>query len=326
MVLIFSFDHDHSTNEVIKWLNFFETPFIRINTFQELPEKISHAQFGVNSNSNFCFQQIKKMVSCVWYRRNPINDVPFIDSDYFLNSTTHTSCYHEMIVIRNLIIDELDDKYWLNHPLNSSLNKISVLNKAQELGLSIPPTILTSNKHLLMEFKQKHIEIITKPLYEVMKLEDKNNNKYMNRTSLVDNNCINNLDDSFFPSLFQKNIEKSFEVRTVFLEGKCYSMAIFSQTNEKTKIDFRHYNTESPNRVTAFNLPKEMEIKIQKLMENLYLNFGSLDFIVDKNYNFYFLEINPVGQFGMTSTPNNYQIEKEVALILNKKNNEFTTR
>ena len=61
-------------------------------------------------------------------------------------------------------------------------------------------------------------------------------------------------------------------------------------------------------------------------MENLYLNFGSLDFIVDKNYNFYFLEINPVGQFGMTSTPNNYQIEKEVALILNKKNNEFTTR
>jgi len=148
----------------------------------------------------------------------------------------------------------------------------------------------------------------------------------MTRTSLVEDKYIDNLNESFFPSLFQKNINKDFEIRTVYLEGNFYSMAIFSQANEKTKIDFRYYNTKQPNRVSAFNLPKEIECKLNDLMKDLNLNFGSLDLIVDNKGDYYFLEINPVGQFGMTSTPNNFQIEKEVALILKNKHYEFTNQ
>lgn len=87
-------------------------------------------------------------------------------------------------------------------------------------------------------------------------------------------------------------------------------MAILSQSDEKTKIDFRKYNEEKPNRNVPFKLPDDIDQKIKQLFKYLDLNTGSVDLIVDHQENFYFLEINPVGQFGMVSYPCNYFLEK----------------
>lgn len=43
-----------------------------------------------------------------------------------------------------------------------------------------------------------------------------------------------------------------------------------------------------------------------------------IDLMVDLNDQYYFLEINPVGQFGMVSKPGNDYIEREIALSLIK--------
>jgi D-alanine-D-alanine ligase-like ATP-grasp enzyme len=51
-------------------------------------------------------------------------------------------------------------------------------------------------------------------------------------------------------------------------------------------------------------------------MKELNLNSGSIDFIKTKSGQYVFLEVNPVGQFGMTSYPCRYGIEKEMALFL----------
>jgi len=53
-------------------------------------------------------------------------------------------------------------------------------------------------------------------------------------------------------------------------------------------------------------------------MKALNLESGSIDLILDKSGNIYFLEINPVGQFGMTSVPTNYYLEKKVAKEIRK--------
>lgn len=55
-------------------------------------------------------------------------------------------------------------------------------------------------------------------------------------------------------------------------------------------------------------------------MNSLNLNTGSIDLIVDTQDNYYFLEINPVGQFGMVSQPCNYYLEKKVAEYLVQNN------
>ena len=53
-------------------------------------------------------------------------------------------------------------------------------------------------------------------------------------------------------------------------------------------------------------------------MDNLKLNSGSIDLVYTKDEDYYFLEVNPVGQFAMVSEPCNYYLEKIVAQKLSE--------
>ncbi|MFT5820086.1 MAG: ATP-GRASP peptide maturase of grasp-with-spasm system [Crocinitomix sp.] len=323
MILIYSFEEDHSTNEVVKWLNYLEVPFLRINKFQDISTYFLSQDDGNSDGFNFSLKT--EGISAVWYRKNPKNIV-FEHEDPIVDADLLTIGYNEARVIYNYLNEELNDRYWLNHPSSSSPNKLSVLKKAQQAGLKIPPTLVTKHKSELELFYRKHKSIITKPLFEVTKVKDNNGNTYMSRTVEISREEINESADIFYASLFQKNIEKKFEVRMVYLEGTIYSMAILSQQSEETKIDFRVYNIDFPNRLCAINVPEEISIGVDKLMKKMNLNFGSIDFMVDNNGEYYFLEINPVGQFGMTSTPNNYNIERKVAEILKDNHERYERR
>lgn len=124
--------------------------------------------------------------------------------------------------------------------------------------------------------------------------------------------------DTFFPSLFQKHIKKSADIRIFYLLGECYSMAIMSQENIKTRVDFRHYDEENPN----INIPYELDTitkqKINILMNQIGLETGSIDMILTNDGKLIFLEVNPVGQFNMVSVPCNYNLEKKFAAQLVK--------
>jgi D-alanine-D-alanine ligase-like ATP-grasp enzyme len=57
-------------------------------------------------------------------------------------------------------------------------------------------------------------------------------------------------------------------------------------------------------------LPKIFEKKLHKLMQLLKINCGSIDILVTPNDEFYFLEVNPIGQFQWLSKNCNYFIEQ----------------
>jgi D-alanine-D-alanine ligase-like ATP-grasp enzyme len=90
-------------------------------------------------------------------------------------------------------------------------------------------------------------------------------------------------------------------------------MAIFSQNDPKTQIDFRNYNNENPNRNIPFKLPKKIEKKLKKIIKIKQLDSCSIDLIVTPENEFVFLEINPQGQFEWISYYCNYHIEKKIA-------------
>jgi len=125
---------------------------------------------------------------------------------------------------------------------------------------------------------------------------------------------------SYALSYIQKEIIKEYEIRTFFIEKKYYSMAIFSQGNTNTNEDFRNYDKIKPNRMIPYILPKLIEDKLNLLMDKLKLNTGSVDIIKSIEGIYYFLEINPSGQFGMTSIPCNYNLHKLTAQHLNENN------
>lgn len=132
-------------------------------------------------------------------------------------------------------------------------------------------------------------------------------------TSIIDELTIANLPNTFAPSLVQEYIEKFFELRIFYINKKVFTAAIFSQSDETTKVDFRNYNKKKPNRVVPYNLPLQIEDKISNFMNSIGMESGSIDIVVSSLCKYYFLEVNPVGQFGWISKKCNFQIEKTFA-------------
>ncbi len=140
----------------------------------------------------------------------------------------------------------------------------------------------------------------------------------MSYTSKLVLNDIESISDEFVPTFFQKYEEKKFEIRTFYLDCNFYSMCIFSQKNENTKVDFRNNDLDIPNRLSPFNLPKEIEIDLIKMFNYFKLDCASLDIIYNSN-GYHLIDVNPIGQFGMVSYPCNYSLEKKIAEYLIKK-------
>jgi glutathione synthase/RimK-type ligase-like ATP-grasp enzyme len=114
-------------------------------------------------------------------------------------------------------------------------------------------------------------------------------------------------------TLVQEHIRKIADLRIFYLDGKIFSTAIFSQNDPQTRIDFRRYNDENPNRIQPFKLPDAEEDKIRQLMKKLDYKTGSIDYIYSCDKRFVFLEINPIGQYGFISGGANLFLNKEIA-------------
>jgi ATP-GRASP peptide maturase of grasp-with-spasm system len=222
------------------------------------------------------------------------------------------------LTIRDLILSTLkgNSKKWLTDINKFTINKLFALDKANSCGFNIPKTLVTNEKSKLHEFyKECREEIITKDTSAPIAIAAFNR-AYIIYAEKVSLDEINHLPAKFPMSLFQGEIEKEYEVRSFFLNDDIYSMAIFSQSDNQTKIDFRRYNLAKPNRNVPYKLPEEMEVMIRKFMTTIEYQTGSFDFIKGKDGKYYFLEINPIGQFGMVSSPCNYDIERKIAKFL----------
>jgi glutathione synthase/RimK-type ligase-like ATP-grasp enzyme len=137
---------------------------------------------------------------------------------------------------------------------------------------------------------------------------------YFNRTFLNQNS---NQSVLLFPSLFQEYIAKQFEIRVFYFDGLIFATAILSAQETKSEmIDYRSFDGKNEAIKVPYRLANNLKNMVLKLTKRLGYRTCSIDFILSKDGEAYFLEVNPVGQFGMVSTICNYQIEKKIAIKL----------
>lgn len=307
MILIISDEYDMSTNIVIDWLSYFQVDWFRINDSDECELSVIDSKTVIKLKHTMI--DIAK-IEAVWYRRGFISVGQFkkLEVPQFNSYLSHNkNVLHEYLQYK------LSDKRQINSYNKANVNKLIVNDIAKEIGLKIPESYI-DNKFLS---QKKYKKTITKPITPSF-LGSINDLKIDSYTKILQKDRIK----SFNTSLIQEYIEKKFEIRTFYLLGKCWSMAILSQGDSKTQVDFRRYNADVPNRTVPFKLPESIEEMIDKLMKRISLESGSIDLLYSTNNIFYFLEVNPVGQFGMVSFPCNYHLEREIALHLN---NEYET-
>lgn len=172
-------------------------------------------------------------------------------------------------------------------------NKLISLRVAESVGLCIPSTYVSSDKSEILNFHSKNHNVITKFIQDVIFLNPQGM-LLRSTTERVSKADITKMDNIFSPSLIQTEIKKKYEIRVFYLQGECYAMAIFSQQDKQTRVDYRNYNHQCPNRMVPYILPRAIELKINRFMKKMNLDTGSIDMIVTPELEYVFLEVNPV--------------------------------
>ena len=319
MILILSTEIDIPTSTVIDWLIYLNEPFDRINY-----EDILFFDIDLSTKGTFITLSNDKIYDLskyktYWYRRGdflfdtkPLNGTNLtinkINEYKFRNSEDIKSFVHDYLFANLRSINSYHD---------NNINKLNELTIAKKNGLLIPHTLITTNKISALKFIDEYGAIIIKPIKGGLNITLDDTNFYTH-TLLLNRKEIEDFPETFDSIKLQACIDKAFELRVFYINGMFFASAIFSQNDEKTKIDFRNYNVEKPNRVVPYEIPKKIKIKLIKVMKELKLASGSFDIIVTKSNEYVFLEVNPIGQFSQVSIPCNYFIEKRLAEILTR--------
>lgn len=311
MILIFSTAfNEGSTDDVIDWLRYNNAEFLRVNGEDFLDKDIFNYKDELISKAKVVWY--RRSFNYDWMRNNlmknklsQFNKFGIINScSLFSLLTNETKDYIESFY--NLF----SDKKWLSSYKTRHLNKPLVLERANKIGINVPEFIITTKRNELKQFKERFSGIITKAISDIGIFDGKNSSTFLYTSEVED---IENLPETFFPSFFQQKIDKEFEIRIFYLEGKFYSMAIFSQASQKTETDFRNFDDENPNRYVPYIISEKLQSQLKQLLTELNFNCASIDLIKGSDGLIYFLEINPVGQFGFVSYSCNYNLEQKIA-------------
>ena len=262
----------------------------------------------IDSGKTVCSEEIKS----VWYRRpNRFNFSikDFVQKQYAENEIRQ--------FLEGLWLG-LRGKFWLNNPasLEKARKKIFQLELARSMGFKIPRTIVTNNP---LKVKKFFLDCNRRIIFKAISCEflDYGDKSFNIPTTLITADHFERLElIRNIPSLFQECLDKAYELRVTVVGKKIFSIKIDSQSNQSTMIDWRHPQFIDKLSYSLSDLPKEISQKCLTMLKKLNLVFGAFDFVVDTNGEFYFLEVNPNGQWYWLEHLTGVSISDAIANIL----------
>lgn len=306
-LIIVTESNDKSTDNALEWLDYYGVDFERRNVDS------GRYNFSIRISAEETTTSLS--ASIVWNRRGYM---PLLLPD--LKKTEWiTYLKKEQFPVLAALEKSNKGNYIGSYIHETENNKLYNLQVAAKVGFDIPKTLVTNNKDDLLNFVQANKKYITKSLSYSPFLEKEDCYYKGNGTIIVD---FEKMPEYFASSLIQEYIEKEIEIRVFFILDNFYAMAIFSQNDEKTKIDFRNYNEAKPNRNVPFKLEGTVLSRIKKFVNSVGYDSGSIDLILTPKNTFVFLEINPMGQYHWVSEKCNYYIDKHIAELLIEKKYE----
>jgi hypothetical protein len=318
MILILSISTDSTTKKVCDFLRQMKRDFFlldensiidKVSVFFEGKEKKHNVKLSIN-NIELKLSDVK----FVWYRRGDLN---LFNMNLLLginNKDLQAYYITEINGLKKFLYQYLDSIPHLNRYSDNQISKLEVLLVAQKEGLSIPTTLVTNNREDVDFHLNPDSKLITKAINMAASInfEGEILNGYTGRITKE------SLPQFFFPTKFQNEIPKIFEIRTFLLDNNFYSMAIFSQSNNNTIFDYRN-RIGLENRELPIRLPRVVERRLLKIARKFQVKSASFDLIYSINHKYIFLEMNVIGQIENVSINCNYQLEKKIAEYINLK-------
>lgn len=322
VILIFSIYDDAATTEVMRWLHRSgRCDVVRINSDEVAAQasvlRISGETFSMTvKGREFALEDLQ----AVWYRKGefwfrdstgPVDIEGHAELSEALTARVASESQRVRDYVHHLIAHRVPT---LAHARIASLNKLIVLDEARAVGLHVPEFHVSNDTEWLFDIASRQ-PMITKAMSNGVYLWDfaQSQRAYFSYTERVTPASFDGLPQRIPLSFVQREVTKALELRIFHLDGQLFPIAIFSQADEQTRVDHRKYNYERPNRTVPYALPSHVAERVLTLFRRLGLNTGSVDMMLGEDGNYYFLEINPAGQYDALSRACNFDIGVRIA-------------
>ena len=222
---------------------------------------------------------------------------PQMDAD--LDERFREMCVRESVAALEGFLDALHDARWVNdiQRERAAENKQRQLRLAAQVGLRIPRTLVTNDpaaaRQFFAETEGRMVAKLLRPLTVSMNAPD----LFVYTSQISEADLANAETLRHSPMVFQEMIPKALELRTTVVGNRVMSASIDSQASARAAHDWRRDGLRMIDDWQPYELPREVEEKILRLMDHFVLNYGAIDIIVTPGGRHVFLEINPVGEF-----------------------------
>jgi hypothetical protein len=189
--------------------------------------------------------------------------------------------------------------------------------------MTIPTTLCSNDPKEIKDFVKKYETdgVIYKPLCSNFWFEDdKIKITYTNKITLGD--LSNDESVQLVPGIYQPEIRKKYELRVTCFGDYIVAAKIDSQSHDDGKLDWRAIQGNNLD-IQPYKLPSIIENNLREFMRQAGIVFGSFDFIVTKDNEYIFLEVNEQGQFLWIEefNPEFKMLDIFINFILNKSRN-----
>lgn len=294
--------------------------YMRINV-EDIPNDIQVSIRGEHDYIITVKNQVVNLskIQVVFVRHFDDNNINFESDTAFINKFIQEQWLHMFKIIK----EGASDARWL-----SSFDIIERLryNKATELSIAksigmfeVPDTLITNNPNQARMFYYSHDgDIVAKCLHHHL-VQIKNNEYLIYSRKLLETD-LSNLDDSLqlAPCIFQKRIEKKSELRITVVREQVFAAKLKLKSKKALEEDIHLSDYDDDIDIEPFGLTQDVKNHILEIMKSFGLEFGCLDFIVDKNDKLIFLEINPTGDWAYIEDVTGMPITEALSKLIMK--------
>jgi len=173
-------------------------------------------------------------------------------------------------------------------------SKLSELAMARLFGLRVPETICTTDPEAARAFFRAHQgRIVFRDWASpVVPMEDGSVQYFP--VALVDPDFAGAERVTAAPTVFQRFVEKRYDVRVVLVGHRVFAVKIDSQRSPSSAVDWRVYDLANVP-FTAYRLPPRIEEALVALADRLELRLATIDLVRGVDGEHYFLEMNRPG-------------------------------
>lgn len=221
---------------------------------------------------------------------------------YNINEQLYRSQWSSFI--RNLVV--FDKAKWINHPVNTycAENKLFQLQCAQNVGLLTPKTYVGN---VLPQNIIPTKKYVIKSLDTALFYDD--SQEYFTYTSVVSGKELIDSNIKIAPVILQDFLEDKQDIRVTVIGNMLFPVSI-TKNGENLYGDWRK-NSKETLKYKPEILPSDISNRIIELMYKLGLFFGGID-LAFSNGKYYFIEVNPTGEWGWLSPYSTIPLEKAI--------------